>query len=79
MSALRGSDSASPPLNMHRSLIFLGIFIGVVVASVSVLRGRQVRRETDVLMLQGGGPSQNDETRPATPGEVEENSLLKPA
>lgn len=71
MQALRASDSASPPLNMHRSLIFLGVFIGVVVSSVLILRGRQVRREMDVSMLGRSRTSQNKDLRTKIPNEAE--------
>ncbi|KLO14386.1 MFS general substrate transporter [Schizopora paradoxa] len=70
MQALRASDSASPPFNMHRSLIFQGVFIGVVVSSVLILRGRQARRETDVMMLERSKPSQNLDSQTKVPDDV---------
>lgn len=51
MSALRASESANPPKNMHAALIFNGVLIVAVVASVFLLRGRQRRRESDVAHL----------------------------
>lgn len=79
MQALRASDSASPPLNMHRSLIFLGVFICVVVSSVLLLRGRQARRETDVLMLGRSQTSQDKDLRTVIPNDAEGEPSLSAA
>lgn len=49
--ALRASDVANPPLNMHNALIFQGVFVCCAVALVSGLRGKQVRREQDELRM----------------------------
>ena len=48
MSALRASENASPPLNMHRALIFSGATVFTLSMSVFLLRGQQRRREMDV-------------------------------
>lgn len=48
--ALRAPPTASPPLNMHKALIFNGVFIMVACASIFFIRGTQVRRENDVRM-----------------------------
>lgn len=48
MSALRASENASPPLNMHHSLHFQGIFTVVGTAGILFFRGHQRRREKDV-------------------------------
>jgi len=50
--ALRASPTASPPLNMHKALIFNGVFIVLMCISVIFIRGTQVRRENDVRMGQ---------------------------
>lgn len=47
MSALRAPDSASPPQNMHRALIFSGVTVFTLAMSVFVFRGHQRRREMD--------------------------------
>ncbi|THH29307.1 hypothetical protein EUX98_g4887 [Antrodiella citrinella] len=51
--ALRASDSGNPPQNMHRSLIFQGVFILGSVLFVVLLKGKQVRREQDELKANG--------------------------
>jgi hypothetical protein len=50
--ALRAPSTASPPLNMHKALIFNGVFIMLMCTSVFFIRGTQVRRENDVRMGQ---------------------------
>src|SRR5882762_9556882 len=50
--ALRAPSTASPPLNMHKALIFNGAFIMLMCTSVFFIRGTQVRRENDVRMGQ---------------------------
>ena len=50
--ALRAPPTASPPLNMHKALIFNGTFIMVMCISVFFVRGTQVRRENDVRIGQ---------------------------
>ncbi|KAI5123266.1 hypothetical protein M0805_001355 [Coniferiporia weirii] len=47
MSVLRAPESASPPKNMHRALIFNGVTIFVTTMSIFLFRGRQRRREED--------------------------------
>ena len=71
MSALRGSDSANPPRNMRRALIFNAVVILVIVAFVFVLRGQQRRRETDVAHM-------NDTTTPSSPDTLESPSSAVP-
>lgn len=53
MSALRASDGANPPRNMHRALVFNGATICTVTASILLLRGRQRRRENDEIHASG--------------------------
>jgi hypothetical protein len=48
--ALRASPAASPPQNMHRTIIFNGIWVSAVAGLVFFLRGKQVRRELDEQM-----------------------------
>jgi len=50
--ALRASPTASPPLNMHKALIFNGVFIMLMCTPAFFIRGTQVRRENDVRMGQ---------------------------
>ncbi|KDQ15326.1 hypothetical protein BOTBODRAFT_108891 [Botryobasidium botryosum FD-172 SS1] len=45
--ALRAGPDASPPLNMHRTLIFIGSVVAVAAVSVFWVNGKQVRREQD--------------------------------
>lgn len=45
--ALRADETATPPLNMHRALIFNGSFIIVASLSVFFIRGKQVRKRAD--------------------------------
>jgi len=45
--ALRGGQNASPPLNMHRALIFTGSWTMVAAGSVFFLKGAQKRRAID--------------------------------
>ena len=47
MSDLRASPDASPPENMHRSLIYSGASICCGTVFVIFLRGQQRRREKD--------------------------------
>jgi len=51
--ALRAPSTASPPLNMHKALIFNGAFIMASTSFVFFIRGRQARREMDVRMGDG--------------------------
>jgi hypothetical protein len=48
--ALRASPEADPPQNMHRTIIFNGVWVSTVAASIYFLRGKQVRRELDEEM-----------------------------
>jgi FLVCR family MFS transporter 7 len=48
--ALRASPEADPPQNMHRTIIFNGVWVSAAAASVYFLRGKQVRRELDEEM-----------------------------
>jgi len=48
--ALRASPEADPPQNMHRTVIFNGVWVSIVAAFVFFLRGKQVRRELDEQM-----------------------------
>jgi len=48
--ALRGSHAANPPLNMHRAIMFNGIWVFAVSLLVFFFRGRQARRELDEQM-----------------------------
>lgn len=48
--ALRASPSADPPQNMHRAIIFNGVWVVVITASIFFLRGKQARRELDEQM-----------------------------
>jgi MFS transporter, FLVCR family, MFS-domain-containing protein 7 len=45
--ALRAGPNASPPLNMHKAIIFNGVFIAVPCMLVFFLRGKQARKEMD--------------------------------
>lgn len=45
--SMRASDSANPPQNMHRAMIFQGVFVCALVFATSVLRGEQKRRRVD--------------------------------
>jgi len=47
--ALRASESASPPKNMRRALIFQGSFLCAIVSSVVLIKGKQRRRELDEM------------------------------
>jgi len=51
--ALRAPSTGNPPLNMHRALIFQGVFICGCVFFVIFLKGRQARRELDELKAKG--------------------------
>jgi FLVCR family MFS transporter 7 len=48
--ALRASPEADPPQNMHRTVIFNGVWVTIVATFVFFLRGKQVRRELDEQM-----------------------------
>ncbi|KAF8207013.1 major facilitator superfamily domain-containing protein [Mycena galopus ATCC 62051] len=48
--ALRAGVNGSPPLNMHRALIFNGAFVVASSLLVFMLRGKQVRKELDKRM-----------------------------
>lgn len=52
-SALRASSTGSPPLNMHRAIIFNAIFTTFAVLLVFGLEGRQARRERDEMVGRG--------------------------
>ena len=54
MSALRAPESASPPQNMHRALIFNGVTILAVTVTIFLFHGRQRRREKDLHILNVG-------------------------
>jgi len=45
--ALRAGPDASPPLNMHRAIIFNAAFVCGSVASIALFRGKQARKEKD--------------------------------
>lgn len=44
---MRASDSANPPKNMHRAMIFQGAFVCALVFFILILRGEQKRRRAD--------------------------------
>jgi len=46
-SALRSGPDSSPPMNMHKSLIFQAVFVCVVLFAVIPLKGEQKRRKRD--------------------------------
>ena len=50
--ALRADDTAQPPLNMRKSLIFNGAFIMAVGSTIFFLKGEQVRKEMDEVKMQ---------------------------
>jgi len=50
--ALRASTTASPPLNMHRAIIFNAILVFTISLFVVFLRGKQTRRELDEQMYE---------------------------
>ncbi|KAI0077634.1 MFS general substrate transporter [Panus rudis PR-1116 ss-1] len=45
--ALRAPDTADPPKNMHRALIFQGAFICSMVSFIFLIKGEQRRRKAD--------------------------------
>ncbi|KAH9985811.1 MFS general substrate transporter [Russula compacta] len=49
--ALRDSPAAIPPQNMHRAIIFNGVWTFAVTLSVFFLQGNQARRELDEQMF----------------------------
>ena len=51
--ALRASPTADPPLNMHKALIFNGVFVLAGCCVVFFLTGKQARREKDAQMKDG--------------------------
>lgn len=52
-SALRAPSTGSPPLNMHRAIIFNAVFTTFAVLLVFGLEGRQARRERDEMVGRG--------------------------
>ncbi|KAJ7666282.1 major facilitator superfamily domain-containing protein [Mycena rosella] len=48
--ALRAGPGGTPPLNMHRALVFNGAFVLSVALFVFLIRGKQVRKELDERM-----------------------------
>ncbi|KAF7364730.1 MFS general substrate transporter [Mycena venus] len=50
--ALRAGPDASPPLNMHRALIFNGAVIMGICIAIFFLRGKQVRKQLDQEKLE---------------------------
>ncbi|KAH8113902.1 MFS general substrate transporter [Phellopilus nigrolimitatus] len=61
MSALRAPASASPPGNMHRSLVFVGVFIFAATMSIFFFRGHQRRLERDMRVAANTAPVRNSE------------------
>lgn len=57
--ALRAPPTASPPLNMHKALIFSGAFIMATCFAIFFIHGKQARREMDIKM--GGERRRNTE------------------
>jgi len=53
--ALRASPAASPPQNMHTTIIFNGVWMSTVATLVFFLEGKQVRRERDEQMYEEQG------------------------
>jgi hypothetical protein len=50
--ALRASPAATPPLNMHATIIFNGVWTFAVATLVFFLEGKQTRREQDEKMFE---------------------------
>jgi len=48
--ALRASPAASPPQNMHTTIIFNGVWVFTIATLVFFLEGKQARRELDEQM-----------------------------
>ncbi|KAL5522667.1 hypothetical protein ACEPAG_8685 [Sanghuangporus baumii] len=63
MSALRTSSDASPPQNMHRSLIYSGASICGGTVCVIFLRGQQRRREKDESFAAAAATSASERQR----------------
>ena len=53
--ALRASPAASPPQNMHATIIFNGVWVFTVAMLVFFLKGKQARRERDEQMYEERG------------------------
>jgi FLVCR family MFS transporter 7 len=53
--ALRASPAADPPQNMHRTIIFNGVWVSIVAVLVFFLHGKQARRELDEQMYEEQG------------------------
>jgi FLVCR family MFS transporter 7 len=50
--ALRASPAASPPQNMHATIIFNGVWASTVASLIFFLEGKQTRRELDEQMYE---------------------------
>lgn len=59
MSALRAPSTASPPLNMHRSLIFNGASVCTGAVFIFLFRGHQRRREKDARIAADASAAAN--------------------
>jgi len=52
LGALSAGPNASPPLNMKRSLIFMGVVVVTISSLVFFIRGEQKRKVLDERKLQ---------------------------
>lgn len=53
--ALRASPAASPPQNMHTTIVFNGTWMFTAATLVFFLKGKQARRERDEEMYEERG------------------------
>ncbi|KAH9993244.1 hypothetical protein BJV77DRAFT_999502 [Russula vinacea] len=74
--ALRASHEANPPQNMHRTIIFNGVWLSIVAVLVFFLQGKQTRRELDERMYEEQG-MMSMKPDPAVNPPSQESSSLK--
>ncbi|KAJ7881071.1 major facilitator superfamily domain-containing protein [Mycena olivaceomarginata] len=72
--ALRAGTNGSPPLNMHRALIFNGASVVAISSLIFLVRGRQVRKELDEQMQQRSRQVEVP-LQPVSPTDVDEKTI----
>ncbi len=79
---MRAGPSASPPLNMHRAVIFQAVLVSAVITFIYLVEGKQTRRARDEEMgaaLSRGSPDSAIRAEAGTAVEVREVRSDRPS
>ncbi|KAI0789189.1 major facilitator superfamily domain-containing protein [Abortiporus biennis] len=73
--ALRAPESSNPPKNMHKALIFQGVFVLGSLVFVMLLQGKQKRREMDELRMKESSVQQEQANEDTHDSEMRQRNV----